>query len=255
MQTNDPNFRLRLAVDPVDLRAAQRLRYQVFAKELGATGDSVDHEARLERDQFDAHCDHLVLEDTRRSKDDLDHIVGVYRLLQSKQARNIGGFYSEAEYDLSLLKRKDLKVLELGRSCLHADYRGGAAMFHMWSGLTQFSAEQDIDVLFGMASFAGTSPQDLRDELSFLHHRHLAPEPLRVRSKQYQNMDLVAEAQIDRVGTMRKIPALIKAYLRLGGVVGDGAFVDHSFNTTDVCLLLDRDHLSKKHYAIYGGKS
>lgn len=255
MQTKDPNFRLRLADDPKDFLGAQRLRYKVFVQELGASGGFVDHDAKLETDVFDGYCDHLILEDLRRSSDDLDHIVGVYRLLSGAKADQVGGFYSESEYDLDVLKSRDLNLLELGRSCLHADYRGGMAMYHLWTGLTAYAAEHDVDVLFGVASFHGTSISALAQPLSLLHHRHLAPEDLRTRSKQFENMNLLDEEEVDRVAASRAIPALIKAYIRLGGMVGDGAFVDHAFNTTDVCLLMDRSKLSEKHHAIYGGSA
>ncbi len=254
MQTNDPNFKLRLAAEPRDLVAAQRLRYKVFVEELGADGGEVDHEQRLETDAFDTHCDHLILEDTRLDPSDFGNVVGVYRLLRGAQADRVGRFYSESEYDLSVLKSKDLNLLELGRSCVLPEYRGGSAMYHLWSGLTAFSADHHIDVLFGTASFHGTQIDGLKTALSFLHHRHLAPKDLRVRSLSYQNMNLIDEANLDRLQASRSIPALIKAYIRLGGVVGDGAYVDHAFNTTDVCLLIDRQRLSQKHHAIYGGR-
>ena len=92
----------------------------------------------------------------------------------------------------------------------------------------------------------------IRDRpLSLLHHRHLAPEALRVRSKHFQSMDLLPEEQIDRRAAMRDVPALIKGYLRLGGVVGEGAFVDHEFNTTDICLVMDTARLNEKAAGIY----
>ncbi len=251
METNDPYLRLRLAVDPVDILGAQRLRYTVFVQELGAKGVQADHESRFESDRFDSHCVHLVLEDIRRSNKDFDHIVGAYRLLTQSQADKVGHFYSESEYDLTPLKSRDLNLLELGRSCLHPDYRGGMAMYHLWTALTKFAAEHDIDILFGVASFHGTSIEELSAPLSYLHHYHLAHQNLRVRSKLYQNMGLTPKVEIDRVAALRAIPALIKAYIRLGGVVGDGAFVDQDFNTTDVCLVMDRNKVNRKQRAIY----
>lgn len=253
MQTNDPHFRLRLATQPQDLLGAQRLRYKVFVEELGAQASADDHAERLERDDFDPFCDHLVLEDTRRSAEDLDHIVAVYRLMNRAQAQKAGRFYTQSEYDLAPLIAQKANLLELGRSCLHPEYRGGTAMYHMWSGLTEFAAEHQIDLLFGVASFHGTDIAELKHPLSFLHHRHRAPEGLRVRSQAFQSMELLPEDQIDRVAALRATPALIKAYLRLGGMVGDGAYIDRDFNTTDVFLLMDRSRLSARHHAIYSG--
>jgi putative hemolysin len=244
-------FSVRLAQDEADLRAAQRLRYQVFVEELGGDGDLVDHDAGLEKDRFDPFFDHLLVLDEARE----DAVVGVYRLLRDDQAQAAGQFYSEDEYDLTPLRQSGRRLLELGRSCLHPDYRGGAAMFHLWQGLADYVLQHEIEVLFGVASFHGTDVQALAQPLSLLHHRHLAPEDLRVRARAYQPMDLMPENQIDRRQAMLEIPALIKAYLRLGGTIGDGAFVDHAFNTTDVCLVLDTARMTEKQRKMYSSEA
>ncbi|MEO1138066.1 MAG: GNAT family N-acyltransferase [Pseudomonadota bacterium] len=249
MQADDTQFTIRLARDEEDLRAAQRLRYTVFVEELGGDGPLVDHDQGLERDRFDAFYDHLVLADEACGGE----IVGVYRVMRHDQAKQAGQFYSEDEYDLSTLKTSGRRIMELGRSCLAEGYRGGVAMFHLWNGLARYVAEHGIEILFGVASFHGTNTQDLRQPLSLLHHRHLAPEALRVTAMpdHFQRMDLLPEAEIDRRAAMLQMPALIKAYLRLGGFVGQGAFVDHAFNTIDVCLVMDTARLSARQKSIY----
>ncbi|MCV6587054.1 MAG: GNAT family N-acetyltransferase [Marinibacterium sp.] len=246
--TTDPQFRVSLARDAQEIKAAQRLRYDVFVRELGGGGALVDHENGLERDRFDPYFDHMLLTDLAS-----DRVVGVYRLLRDDQARAMGQFYSEDEYDLDPLRRSGRKLLELGRSCLHPDVRGGTAMYHLWAGLADYVRDHGIEVLFGVASFHGTDTQALAEPLSMLHANHLAPEDLRVRSRTYQPMDLVAPDQIDRRRAMVNTPQLIKAYLRLGGYVGDGAFVDHAFNTTDVCLIMDTERLNARQKRIYTG--
>ena len=128
MISDDKHFILRLAQDDRDLRAAQRLRYEVFVQELGAKVAFADHDARLERDEFDPYFDHLLLIDPHRAAEDLQDVVGVYRLLPSDRLAATGRFYSESEFDLTALKVSGRKLLELGRSCVHADYRGGTAM-------------------------------------------------------------------------------------------------------------------------------
>ncbi|WP_375552175.1 MULTISPECIES: GNAT family N-acetyltransferase [Rhodophyticola] len=251
MQIDDGHFELRLAQDAADMRAAQRLRYEVFVAELGGDGALVDHEARLERDRFDPHFDHLLLLDHRRPPD--DKVVGVYRVMRSDQARAAGQFYSEDEYDLDPLKSSGRRLLELGRSCVHREYRGGTALMHLWNGLAAYVADHGIEVMFGVASFHGTDPAPLAQPLSFLHHRHLAPAELRVRAREaaFQRMDLMAAADLDRPAATREIPALIKAYLRLGGFVGEGAFIDRPFNCIDICLVLDTGRMSARHRDIY----
>ncbi len=246
-------YALRLARDARDLRAAQRLRYRVFVEELGADGPLVDHAARLERDDFDEIFDHLLLIDTRVDAETMDHVVGVYRLLPSDRLAEGGRFYSEGEYDLTPLRESGRKLLELGRSCVHPDHRGGTGMFHLWNALADYVLERGIEVLFGVASFHGTDIGRLTPSLAYLHHHHLAPPGLRVvaRGAGYQRMDLLPPEALDRKAAMAATPALIKAYLRLGGFVGEGAFIDRDFNTTDVCLVMDTERMSARHRGYY----
>ena len=133
------------------------------------------------------------------------------------------------------------KLLELGRSCVHPDHRGGSVMYHLWNGLAGYVFDNQIEILFGVASFHGTDADALKLPLSYLYHHHLAPPQLRVRARDasFQQMNLLPCDQISRKQAMLETPALIKAYLRLGGFVGDGAWVDRPFNTTDVCLIMD----------------
>ena len=244
-----PAFEVRLVTDPVDLEAAQRLRYRVFVQELGADGPMVDHEAGIERDDFDPVFDHLVLIDHNLPRG--VHVVGAYRLLRGDVARDLGRFYSEDEYDLAPLRTTGRTLLELGRSCLDPAYRGGAAMYHLWHGLAGYVTAHAIEILLGVASFPGTDVQALEQPLSYLHRHHLAPPALRLRSRAYVPMDILPDAAIDRRQAILETPALIKAYLRMGGCVGDGAFVDHAFGTTDVCLVMDTARMNEKQKAIY----
>lgn len=241
-------FTVKMVETPAELRAAQRLRYDVFVDELGGGGDLVDHDQKIEQDRFDPFFDHMIL-----TPKDCEDVIGVYRLLRSDHAQAAGGFYSEGEYNLSLLKSSGRRLLELGRSCLHPSYRGGMAMHALWGGLADYIAEHKIEILFGVASFHGTNPQKLAEPLSLLHHRYRAPTPLRVKAHPtaFQNMNLIAENDLDRAAAMVQVPSLIKGYLRLGGVVGEGAFVDHTFNTTDVCLIMDTAQINAGRANIY----
>lgn len=241
-------FTIKLATTDAEKTAAQRLRYDVFVTELGGDGEMVDHAKGLEHDRFDPYFDHLILRDEMTGK-----IVGLYRLLRDEQAAKAGQYYSEDEYDLTVLKADGRRLLELGRSCLHKDYRGGMAMFHLWNGLASYIQEHGIEILFGVASFHGTDPQSLAHPLSFLHQGHLAPADLRVRARgsHFTSMDIVPQETLDRRRAARETPALIKAYLRLGGYVGEGAFIDHAFNTTDVCLVMDTARMNEKQAGLY----
>ncbi len=252
MPKKDRNFELRLARSADDLVAAQRLRYRVFVRELGATGPTVDHENRLETDGFDTFYDHLVLVDRRRDPAARQHIVGVYRLMRGDVAAANRGFYTSNEYDLSPLLNSGRQLLELGRSCVHPDVRGGVAMYILWNGLADYCLEYGVEILFGVASFNGINPAPILQSLSMLHHQHLAPPELRVTSRETRpdSFALIAADSIDRRVAMAQTPPLIKAYLRLGGKVGEGVFIDHDFNTVDVCLMMDTDLMSRSHRQI-----
>ena len=242
-------FLAEIAQSHEDMRAAQALRYAVFVEELGADGPLVDDENRLERDRYDDFADQLILKDVSRAE--TDQVVGVYRLMDAEGARAAGGFYTEQEYDLKPLLGSGRRVLELGRSCLHPDYRGGIAMVPLWQALGREIEARGAEVLFGVASFHGTDLEALAAPLSLLHRDHLAPAALRVRSRAASEFQVIDT--FDRVEALRQIPALIKAYLRLGGFVGEGAFVDTAFNTTDVCLILDTAAMNPRQRAIYAG--
>ena len=243
---HSPKFTVRLAASADDIRAAQALRYEVFVAELGGTGPMVDHDARLEKDQYDPFFEHLMLFDA-------EACVGVYRLLSSDAMPKIGRYYSEDEFDLGPLKASGRRLLELGRSCVHKSYRGGAALMHLWQGLSGYIAKNEVDILFGVASFHGTDVDALAHPLSHLHHRFLAPPELRVTAtgETAVAMDQLGEEQTDARRALLETPQLIKAYLRMGGMVGQGAWVDHAFNTVDVCMVLDMARIDQKQAALY----
>lgn len=252
----DPVLSVRLARDKREVLAAQRLRYEVFVGELGATVSAEDHAARLERDAFDPFFDHLLLIDSRRDPDRLQDVVGVYRLMSPAGFEKAGRYYSDSEFDLSNLTQSGRRLLEIGRSCVHRDMRGGAGMFLLWNALADYVLERGIEVMFGAASFHGTDVAALARPLSLLHHFHAAPPCLRVTARALHRveMNILPVAELDRPRAMSLVPPLIKAYLRLGGYVSDGAWVDHAFNTTDVCLVMDTERMSAKHRDFYTRK-
>jgi putative hemolysin len=254
LRVDGGRFTVRLAETDEDVAAAQRLRYRVFVEEMGATPSPEDAALRRERDGFDPHFEHLLLIDNEAAGEDpLDRVVGAYRLMTGSMARAGIGFYGATEYDLTKLVEYPRETLELGRSCVSSDHRGGAGMHLLWTGLGQYVAERKVEILFGVASFHGTDTKALAQPLAYLHHNHLAPEDLRVRALpgHYEAMDLLPPEAVNKVEAMRAIPALIKAYLRLGGLVGDGAFIDHDFNTVDVCLLMDTSRMVQRYRAFY----
>lgn len=255
MASDEGRYEVRLAANEEEVAAAQRLRYRVFVEECGASATPEDAALRRERDRYDPHFEHLILIDRDcASADPLDRVVGAYRLMTGKRARDGIGFYSASEYDLAKLENYPREVVELGRSCVAADHRGGLGMDLLWKGVGDFVTANEVEILFGVASFHGADPAPFAQALSFLHHRHLAPEDLRVRARPEHGvpMDRIPLDQVDRKTAMRQIPGLIKAYLRLGGFVGEGAWVDHEFNTVDVLVVMDTTRMVNRYKDRYG---
>ena len=239
---------VKIAESSAELFAAQRLRYDVFVKELGSDGPHVDHANQLERDQFDDYADQLIAIDQQSG-----NVVGTYRLLRQCNAERLGQFYSENEYDISLLKQSDHRLLELGRSCLHRDYRGGLVMRELWAGIAEFVMQHKATLLFGVASFWGSNINYFAHSLSYLYHNYLASHELRpkARSPMAASMNLIPKESLDTKKALVQMPSLIKAYVRLGGTVGDGVYLDTAFNTIDICLILDTTQLKLEKKYLY----
>ena len=143
MQINTENLELKIADSDAEVAAAQRLRYRVFVEEMGAETSAENHKSGRECDAFDPLFDHLILKDTTCS--DMDNVVGVYRLLRGETAQQGNGFYSASEFDLSKLLTSERRVLELGRSCIDPQHRGGIALHMMWNGLAHVTGGQCHD--------------------------------------------------------------------------------------------------------------
>lgn len=253
MQIDLSRYRVKLAETEAERVAAQRLRYRVFVEERGAHASPAERAAGREWDAFDPYFDHLLLVDLRADGDPVNGVVGVYRLMPAEAAARGPGFYCAREYDLGPIERSGRHAVELGRSCVDAAHRGGPAMHLLWSGLADYVLERGIEIMFGAASFSGTDPDAIAEALAFLYHRHLAPSELRVRARPDARveMDRADPGDIDAARALEAIPPLIKAYLRLGGFVGDGAYIDRDFNTIDVCVVMDTGRMAEKHRAFY----
>jgi putative hemolysin len=254
MTLDASRYRVKLAETEAERAGAQRLRYRVFVEEMGARASPEERAARREWDAFDPYFDHLVLLSLEPGiEDQLDRVVGVYRLMRGEVAAAGPGFYGAGEYDLTAIAAAGRASVELGRSCVALGHRGGPGMHLLWNGLAAYVLERNIELLFGVASFHGTDPAPLAEALSYLHYEHLAPPDLRVRAhpRHYLEMNLMPRAEIDPARAQRSIPPLIKAYLRLGGFVGEGAYIDEDFNTIDVCVVMDTGRMTERYLQFY----
>lgn len=229
---------LKLTRDPEWILRSQRLRTRVFCEELGAMPGKEAGE--LDQDLYDPVCDHLLVLDTARP--DHDCVIGTYRLLREAEVPGVGAFYTESEYDLSALLTTRTNLVELGRSCVDAPYRSGSVMKLLWRGIADYLEYFDIDTLFGCASFHGSDPAHHALGLSYLMQHHLAPKevcPIALPDHRAQ-WEMIDKEALNVRRAFASLPPLIKGYIRLGGVVGEGAVIDRNYNTVDVCVILDR---------------
>lgn len=246
------DLEVRLACTADEVEAAQALRYRIFYEEMAARPTPEVAAARRDIDGFDAVCDHLLVIDRRRGAGAAG-IVGTYRLIRREAAARHGGFYSAAEYDIAPLVAYPGNVLELGRSCVDVQYRNRPTMQLLWRGIASYVFLYEIALMFGCASIPGTDPRAMATSLAYLYYHHLAPPALRARAlpERYVDMRLLPADKVDpRVG-LAGLPPMIKGYLRLGGFVGDGAVIDHEFNTTDVCIIVKTDLITDKYAQHY----
>jgi putative hemolysin len=234
----------RLATEKRDVRHAQKLRYKVFYKDGTAIADAVTMLARRDKDTFDKICDHVLVVD-HAGKPTISGklpVVGTYRLLRQELADRHGGFYTENEFDIAGMvdRHPDLRFLELGRSCVLPKYRTKRTVELLWQGIWNYVRQHQVDVMIGCASFEGTDPDKLALPLSFLHHFASAPPEWHARAhdSRYVDMNRMPKEAISAKAALHQLPPLIKGYLRLGAMIGEGAVIDHQFGTTDVLIVL-----------------
>jgi len=255
------NIEVRLARTFKEIKQAQKLRYKIFYEEMSAKPDLMMKVTKRDMDPYDIYCDHLLVIDHDKPKK--KRVVGTYRLLRQEVAEVHQGFYSAGEYDLAPLMTDSFRaqigegkqLLELGRSCVHMDYRSSATINLLWQGIAEYLKEYNIAYMFGCASFEGTDPSAFKEALAYLYHNHLVPEDFKVRALdgQHVKMDMIDAIDIDTRMARRALPPLIKGYLRIGCFIGDGAVVDEQFDTTDVFILLPVERIAKrysKHYEL-----
>jgi L-ornithine Nalpha-acyltransferase len=253
---------LRQAIGAEEIDACQRLRFHVFYEELGAKAEGLSLASRRDQDRFDDICDHLVVVSRKPIQDSeaiLLHdgeLIGTYRLLRQEVAQANGGFYTQSEFDIApvLQAHPDLKFLELGRSCVLKAFRTKPVVELLWQGIWNYVRAHDLDVMLGCASLEGTNPENHATALSFLAYNAPAPEEWRVKAlfDRYVEMKRVPPDQIEPRTALRDLPPLVKGYLRLGCYIGEGAVIDHQFNTIDVLIILPVSSINSRYFAHFG---
>lgn len=222
-----------------EVRAAQKLRYQVFAEEMGARLPVVV--AGHDIDLFDDYCEHLIVRDIATSQ-----VVGTYRLLTPTQAQRLGSNYTETEFDLTRLRHVRERMVELGRSCVHPTYRQGGVILALWGALADFMHQNELDIMIGCASIpmvmnGVSSPQSAASIWHQLKQTHLSPIEWQVRPR------LPLPLEMENIAVPVEPPALIKAYLRLGARVLGAPAWDPDFNTADLPMLMRIQDLPQRY--------
>ncbi|MGY9026841.1 MAG: GNAT family N-acetyltransferase [Candidatus Puniceispirillales bacterium] len=244
------DFIIKLAEKRSEIKHAQSLRYSVFYKERNARASLSKKLFRRDYDQVDNFADHLIVIDKTR-KNFNNKIIGTYRLMRGDLASQFGGFYTSAEFDLynivNLFKKNE--ILELGRSCVHQDYRNGTTMNLLWKAIANYVNMYDIKILLGCVSFPGTDVIKFSNQLSYLKQNHSLPKELSVESldNNIYPTDNSENKNLSDIKTFVKLPPLIKGYLRVGGKVSESFFVDHEFNTIDLCVVVKTDNINDKY--------
>ncbi|WP_144637875.1 GNAT family N-acetyltransferase [Bordetella genomosp. 13] len=229
-----------LARTSEEVEQIQRLRYTVFTEDMGAVFP--DAQDGIEQDRFDPWCEHLMVREL-----DTNRVVGTYRILTPEKAREAGGYYSESEFDLSGLGNLREQLVEVGRSCTHADHRSGAVIMLLWSGLAEFLRRGGYSYLLGCASVS------LRDD------GVTAAEVWRTVSKHLQDPSTPRVKPLHRYPVERlnstlpaRVPPLIKGYLKLGAkVCGEPAW-DPDFNAADFPVLLTMEGMDERYRRHFG---
>ena len=228
-------LRVEFAKTGDDIAEVQRLRYQVFARELGAAIGDKDHE--YDHDRFDPYCAHIVVRETHGP------IVACSRILTTEAAKRCGGFYSEMEFDLAPILALPGRIMEVGRVCVHPDYRRGPAIALLLSGLARFLEGHAYDYLIGCGSvpLGPDRNQALRTVATLVRH-YGCPDALRV-SPRNPLPDVIGE----NVDDDSAAPALLRAYMRLGAYVGGPPCFDPDFDVADVLILLFRARFDRRY--------
>lgn len=229
-------YEVRITENFREILEAQKLRYEVFAREMGARLASAH--TGLDRDRYDHFVKHLIVRDTFEQK-----IIGYTRILTREMANIVGGFYSSTEFDLTRILSLHGNIIEIGRTCIHKDYRRGSTISLLWSGIARAMEKYRAEYLIGCASIPmgahGELPQAVLDRLG---DRCMSSEMYRV----YPKTPLPFKR--DRVGASNPdVPPLIKGYMRVGAKICGEPCWDPEFNVADVFIFLERSRISKRY--------
>lgn len=236
-----PELFVKVAQSTDEILGAQRLRYDVFTREYGAELHSPL--PGIDCDRFDPFCDHLIVVNNRNGD-----IVATTRLLSDQCLTETGGFYSESEFDLTNIRQLPGRKLEIGRTCVHESFRHGATLALLWSGIARFVLENDFDYLIGCGSISLLGGHDAAWSVAEqLLERHGVEEHLRVYPRTPLPRRSEREAVAPSEPPRAEIPALIRAYTRLGASIAGEPCWDPDFKCADLFILLPMKALEARY--------
>ncbi|MDB5985548.1 MAG: family N-acetyltransferase [Nevskia sp.] len=228
-------FEVRFAQSAEEVRETQSLRYRIFAGELGAAIEGGDDQ--LDADHYDSFCRHLMVRETATGR-----LIACTRILTDDVAPQAGGFYSSGEFDLKMIDSLPGRVMEVGRTCVDAEFRSGAVIAVLWQGLADFFTKHGFDYLFGCASIGledgGANAHALLEQIKA---KHMAPNWQRVRPL------IPLPAADARPAQKVKMPPLLKAYFSLGAKACGEPYWDRDFNCADVFVLVNVSDLHSRY--------
>lgn len=234
--TENSSARYRVEVaSPEQIVDVQRLRYRIFAQELGA---KLPHESEgIDRDEFDPHCQHLIVRDLTTG-----HIVASTRVLNESGAVRTGGFYSSTEFELDKILGLAGRRVEIGRTCVDPAFRNGAVIATLWQGIGQLIGEQSVDYLFGCASVSLADGRENAEAIiRQIMGKHLAPETQRVKP-----LHTLPRLDTHLEGIVPRMPPLLRTYVNLGAKACGEPCWDPDFGVADIFMLLDLRHLNPR---------
>lgn len=230
------NLSTELTRDPALIEAAQRLRYRVFSEEYGSDLGAII--PGIDADAYDAACDHLIVTDA-----DTGELVATTRILHQDEIVSVGGFYSRGEFDLTALETLPGTLAELGRTCVHPDYRNGGTITLLWSAVAEYLVQRNVTHLIGCASISMADGGAKAWHVArLLQQQHLSEPDCRVTPK--RQLPHLAHPESER---SVDIPPLIRAYMRLGARVCGEPCWDPEFRCADLLVLLEVSNLAERY--------
>jgi len=230
-----PRYEVSFAKNKQEIIECQKLRYEVFAQEMGAELDSAA--TGLDQDQFDEHCQHLMVRDNKINK-----VIATTRIITNEIAEKAGSYYSETEFDIREIVSLDKKFMEIGRTCVHMDYRSSSAINHLWQGVAKTMITSQVDYMFGCVSIPMSDDGEYINSLMqyLVKSGHMSTE-----NKVSPKVPLTQKVLPESVDVV--LPSLLKRYLHIGAKICGEPCIDEKFNVADIFILVDTKKINKRY--------